>query len=236
MCNNDLVKWLFVAAQVIALVRLLWVRFPYPCFLAALTLWTAQALNVTLVAPLASNPSEWTRTWWRYPEIALIIATTAAVMEALGRSRKHVEDYLNRLLLLISAGALAFVIVLTGICFVAPFHGDDQDRFNQLRAWSWALMALWMVASDLLLTLRGVDRPTDACWHARLLMAVMIGKMLVAPLVAAPDEVWRDARAAYRPLVILACYCWATRFPRRPTVPDRETGHGELPPAQTAHR
>jgi len=227
-------KWLFIAAQAIALGRLLWVRFPYPWFITTLTLWTLQALNVTLVAPTAAHPAEWTRTWWRYPEALLILVTVVAVVESLRRSRWCMEDRLNRLILCGSAVTIAATVVIAGIRFVSPLHGDAQDHFNQVRAWTWALLAISMVVTELLLTLRGIARSAEIRRHSRLLMTVMVCKMLVAPVVDAPEEVWQTARELYRPLIILCCFCWATCFQHQPIEPHQDGVPCEVRPTQNA--
>lgn len=197
-------QYIFIGCQVLALARLLYLDSPYRWFLLALALGIGQSVNVAL----ATESAEWTRTWWRYPEIALVLATSAAVVESIERGKRYVTSYRGHLLRMASV-AIPLCIVLAGAYFVAPLSGDTQDKFNQVRAWVWAYLALSMVVVELLLAMEpNVSREPYVTAHSRLLMAVMLAHAIIAPLVNRLGEDWLTARVGYRVAIIACCMGW----------------------------
>ncbi len=205
-----ILTWVFIGVQALTLTRLVLARYPYKFFLLALALWTMQACNVATAVPTA----EWTRTWWRYPEIAVVLASCLAVVESIERERQSVASYRGHLLRMASI-AIPLCVVFSGAWFVSPLSGDSQDKFNQVRAWIWAYLALSMVVTQLLLVMETGRRERSVVAHSLLLMAVMLAHAAVAPLVNAPDSVWYAARN-WRWVVIGCCLIWLTCFRRGP--------------------
>lgn len=194
---------IFIAAQLLALWCLIWIKYPYPYFMLALWLWGIQAINVAFAVPTA----HWVTTAWRYPEIAVVLASSFAVVESIERERRYVTSYRGHLLRMASI-AIPLCIVLAGVWFVSPLSGDTQDKFNQVRAWVWAYLALSMAVVQLLLVMEpNATREPYVVAHSLLLLAVMTAHAAVAPLVNASDDVWYDARN-WRWVVVICCAGW----------------------------
>lgn len=195
----------FIAAQAIALVALLLTRYRYPWFLAALACWTAQAVNATVMPGGAA----WPATWWLRGEALVIVATTAACIEAILRARSHVESPFLRHQLGTAVVAIPACLVGMGIIFVAPPAASDLlGCFRLVRCWAWMLLALSIGLTALLLALQGAALPALPKWHLWLMLLVMAAHALICWYVDAPDAVRAALRDAYRSAVITACGAW----------------------------
>ncbi len=200
--------YIFTAAHVLALVRLLWARYQYPCFVAAVALWTAQAANTTI---WQGTTREWVATWWLFPEIALLLATAAATVEAIERERS--AGFAGVQLRVASIGIPACLAGF-GCRFIAPPSGDVLATFTGLRVWIWAYLALSLLVVTLLVLLKGKNRPALHSW---LLLVVLMDHALISPFAAADHPGWR---MVYRAVLVACLLIWAIFAPtvRNPAV------------------
>jgi hypothetical protein len=198
-------NYLYILALAAALARLLWVRYPYPWFVAALAMWLAQAVNVSL---FPGTTREWTSTWWMYPEIALVIATAGALVESVARGTSYVRSPFRRAQAGFAAWLLAVFAAGVGIVEVKPPIGDALAVFLILREWTWIGLALAAIVTELLLI--GVARPARVAWHHRLLLVVLLTHAAAAPLTLAYLGVpsWWKIHGISRAIVAACCVWW----------------------------
>jgi hypothetical protein len=203
-------NWLFVAVQVAAFARLVWVRFPCRCWTVALGFAAAQAINVNLAQPT----EEWSRTWWMYPEAVLVALTAGACIEAIERSLRAIADPLRALLLRVASIGIPACIVGALAYFVAPPAGDSLAVFVQVRAWIWAYLSLAMIVVELLLVMDApTKRPRWVVAHSLLLLTVIAAHVPLSRMAGLPESDWHALRAnLYRPLVMLCCVGWLIAF------------------------
>jgi hypothetical protein len=197
--------WSYVAALVLALLAAILRKCPWRWFALALALWLLQAINVNLAQPT----TQWTRTWWRYPEALSMLATAAACVEAIERTREFAGEPFRRFQLRVASFAIPASIVGLGIYFVAPFDGDSMRSFNQGRMWLWIGLALALLIVELLVDLQGIARPSGVRWHLRLLLAVMLAHAALSPLWGIEDDAtWQLLRRASRLVTMVCCAGW----------------------------
>ena len=194
--------WLFTAIQGITLIWL-WVRrYPRPWFMAALALWTVQSVNVSL-----PHGPAWIDTWWKWPEIALLLATVASVVETKACGTRYVARPFQRLQIRIAAASLPACTVGIGVFLIPP------ASFQECRMWVWWGLALALIVGELLMWLEGVERPRAIVAHSMLLLTVMLAHAVLSSFlqVSFPNisaTVWWSMHAIFR-LVGCCCVGWA---------------------------
>ena len=190
--------WLFTAIQGITLLWL-WVRrYPRPWFMLALAAWTLQSANVSL-----PHGPGWIDAGWKWPEIALLLATTAAVIETKACGTAYVVSPFQRLQIRTAAVAIPAFTVGCGIAIMQP------ATFQEWRMWVWWGLALALVVGELLMWLEDVGRPAEVGWHSELLLTVALVHALLSPFMAASPVVWWSLHAISRLVIGFCCVGWA---------------------------
>ena len=196
-------SWMFTAIQGITLIWL-WVRrYPRPWFMAALALWTVQSVNVSL-----PHGPAWIDTWWKWPEIALLLATVASVVETKACGTRYVARPFQRLQIRIAAAALPTCAVGIGVFLIPP------ASFQECRMWVWWGLALALIVGELLMWLEGVERPRAIVAHSMLLLTVMLAHAVLSSFlqVSFPNisaTVWWSMHAIFRLVIGCCCVGWA---------------------------
>ncbi len=193
--------WLYVGALGVALAASIRWR-GHLFFSTAINLWFWQAINVNLAQPTA----HWVSWHWAPLEAILMLATAAACVEAIERTRAFAGR--NRFHLRIAAWAIPVSLVGFGVYFVAPFAGTPIHRFTQGREWLWVLLALALLIAELLVSLERVERPVAVRWHLRLLLVVMLSHAAVGSLTWMGDPEWQYVRRASRVVQMACCAGW----------------------------
>jgi hypothetical protein len=202
---------IYVSIQAVALLRLAYLRFPYPKFLFSLFCWFAQSLNVALGPQYGADQdviNVWIRHSWIPGEAICILATALACIEAINRGRQFVPSPFHRMQLGASGWSLAGCLTGLGIVFVAPVVGDGIESFRLFRSWGWVALALAMAIVAGLLALQRVRMPRMVRWHLYLLTVVMWAHAGLSWFVNAEDTNRAMARMAYRLTVIACCVGW----------------------------
>ena len=197
-------SWMFTAIQGITLIWL-WVRrYPRPWFMAALALWTVQSVNVSL-----PHGPAWIDTWWKWPEIALLLATVASVVETKACGTRYVARPFQRLQIRIAAAALPTCAVGIGVFLIPP------ASFQECRMWVWWGLALALIVGELLMWLESVKRPRMVAAHSLLLLTVMFAHAIICPRPF-PEKYshfiliqWWSLQAISRTLIGCCCVGWA---------------------------
>jgi len=191
--------WLFPALHLVALVSLIWKRFPYRWFLIALALWTIQLVNVNL-----GKTAHWVETGWRYPEMALLLATVACCAETGSSGWLCVTRPFHRLQIAVAAMAIPACIVGTGAYFLSK-----PQAFVNIRMWIWWYLALFLIVSEMLLKLMNIARPWLLATHSGLLLTVMLCHAVASPFTQVSPIVWFMIHDITRVSIGACCLAWA---------------------------